>query len=361
MVEFSPKTRTIVKIRDKIAIKHFVYAVVLALGMSGCGRQGAAGPTPGQAIVHIGESYKTPSLQITVDSVKTVMHVGEEPFISKPADGGEFVAIRWSYKNISSKPISALEAPSIHLVSPDGTVYDTDTGASASYAAQMETDSKVLSDLNPGIKASDADVFEVSKQLFDPATWDILIKADQDTKIAFARPAVATPAAVPVSSPAVGPNGLIPVMGADATESRPASTNTDSVAIAAAPTTPVPAAVLPPAQEPPTPAGAIASAEVAKSPVNTGPAFDCGKAATNVEKLICATPALGQSDMELASFYKKNLIASAASDGAVNPNMLKQSQRAFLAVRNQCATVDCLSEAYRKRYEDLAQMGLVRE
>jgi uncharacterized protein YecT (DUF1311 family) len=342
-------------------IKHLIYAAVLMLGLSGCGKEDAAAPAPSQAIVHIGESYKTPSLQITVESAKIAMHVGEEPFTSKAAGGGEFVAIRWSYKNISSKPISAFETPSIHLVSPDGTVYDTDTGASASYAAQMDTDSKVLSDLNPGIKASDADVFEVSKQLFDPATWHILIKADRDMTIAFARPAVASPAAAPVSSAAVGPNGLIPVMGADAAEPHETTANTSSAAIAAAPTAPVAEPAPPPAQEPPAPVSAIAPTEAVKSPISMGPAFDCEKASTAVEKLICTTPALAQSDMELAGFYKKNLLASTASAGAVTPDALKLSQRAFLAVRNRCETVDCLSEAYRKRYEDLGQLGLVRE
>jgi TonB family protein len=113
---------------------------------------------------------------------------------SKAANGGIYIAIEWDYKNVSAKPINVFGMPSIHLLAPDGMQYDADAGASASFATEVHTDQKILSDLNPGISDSDADVFEVSKETFDPSTWRIVIEADgEDTTVAFANSGVAAP------------------------------------------------------------------------------------------------------------------------------------------------------------------------
>jgi uncharacterized protein YecT (DUF1311 family) len=85
------------------------------------------------------------------------------------------------------------------------------------------------------------------------------------------------------------------------------------------------------------------------------PSFDCSKASSVVEKLICSTPELATADAEMATFYKKNIAAS-GSDSAP----IRLGQRAFVAKRNQCSTVACVAEAYRARYEELAQLGYVR-
>jgi uncharacterized protein YecT (DUF1311 family) len=79
------------------------------------------------------------------------------------------------------------------------------------------------------------------------------------------------------------------------------------------------------------------------------PSFDCSKAGTQVEKLICANPQLASADADLAILYKK---AVAASRDSVLP-----AQRAFVAKRNLCTTAECVAEAYRSRYEELAAMG----
>jgi uncharacterized protein YecT (DUF1311 family) len=84
--------------------------------------------------------------------------------------------------------------------------------------------------------------------------------------------------------------------------------------------------------------------------------FDCAKAAADVEKLICSNSSLAADDVQLASFYKRNIAASGADAATI-----KQGQRAFIATRNKCSTVACISEAYRARYEELGQMGYVRE
>jgi len=143
----------------------------------------ASEPPP---VLKVGDSFSTPTFEIRIISAQVRSSVGDSMFNSQAGQGGIYVAIKWSYKNISKKPISAFDLPTLHLVSPDGTKYDTDLGASASYATELNTNAKVLSDLNPGIQVTDADVFEVSREQFNPELWKILVDADQEAEVKFA-------------------------------------------------------------------------------------------------------------------------------------------------------------------------------
>jgi hypothetical protein len=127
--------------------------------------------------VKVGEAFSTPTFEIQIRSAQARSSVGNYLFASQPSDGGVYIAIQW--------PVNAFRRPAVHLKAPDGTKYDPDLGASASYATELDLDSKVFSNLNPGIRVVDADVFEVSRQLFDPASWKILVDADRDTEVEF--------------------------------------------------------------------------------------------------------------------------------------------------------------------------------
>jgi uncharacterized protein len=78
-----------------------------------------------------------------------------------------------------------------------------------------------------------------------------------------------------------------------------------------------------------------------------GPAFNCAKASSKVEKMICADPALSSADSENADLYREVLQASE------NTNQVKQEQRQWLKARNVCQTVDCIGDAYNTRYNQL--------
>jgi uncharacterized protein YecT (DUF1311 family) len=97
------------------------------------------------------------------------------------------------------------------------------------------------------------------------------------------------------------------------------------------------------------------SAETSASP-SMSPSFDCAKAATNVEKMICANSSLAEADADLAMFYRQNLEASGAGTTS-----LRQSQRAFIVKRDQCSSEECVAEAYRARWEEIVQLGYVRQ
>ena len=73
--------------------------------------------------------------------------------------------------------------------------------------------------------------------------------------------------------------------------------------------------------------------------------FDCNKASTQVEKLICSTDDLSEADTRMANSYR--------AVRAENPDALDQ-QRAWLRnTRNSCKSTVCLREAYSIRINEL--------
>lgn len=83
-----------------------------------------------------------------------------------------------------------------------------------------------------------------------------------------------------------------------------------------------------------------------------GPSFDCAKASTRTEKMICADGELSGLDGELARAYRGAL---AKTDSAAS---LKTEQHAWLTnQRNKCFDVACLREAYEKRLAGLKELA----
>lgn len=77
--------------------------------------------------------------------------------------------------------------------------------------------------------------------------------------------------------------------------------------------------------------------------------FDCARATTPVEKLVCADAILSQADDDLAQAYGRAL-AQARQAGAV-----REAQRRWLAQeRNRCADLACLRASYARRLDVLA-------
>lgn len=75
--------------------------------------------------------------------------------------------------------------------------------------------------------------------------------------------------------------------------------------------------------------------------------FNCAKASSKVEKLICADAELGKLDQDLAEIYKEALAKVPA---------VKAEQRAWLAARNQCKDTACLKTAYNDRLLELTDL-----
>jgi uncharacterized protein YecT (DUF1311 family) len=81
-----------------------------------------------------------------------------------------------------------------------------------------------------------------------------------------------------------------------------------------------------------------------KASATASPSFDCKKATTRVEKLICANPELSNLDAVLAELYK---------EAVSKDRSIRDDQRAWNTEKNKCADVDCLKTAYQDRNSEL--------
>lgn len=76
--------------------------------------------------------------------------------------------------------------------------------------------------------------------------------------------------------------------------------------------------------------------------------FDCGKATSTVEKLICGNKELSLADARLVENYRK--LVEALSADAVELARQQQAQMTWLREsRNRCPDIDCLKSAYNWR------------
>jgi uncharacterized protein len=93
----------------------------------------------------------------------------------------------------------------------------------------------------------------------------------------------------------------------------------------------------------------LAGSIVAPAPRARAAGFDCAKAATPTEKLICGDPQLSQLDGQLAHAYRRAL------EGAGDPDKLRTEQHTWLRTeRNACADAACLKKVYAQRLTALA-------
>lgn len=75
--------------------------------------------------------------------------------------------------------------------------------------------------------------------------------------------------------------------------------------------------------------------------------FDCGKAQTKVEHIICDNPELSKLDDELSVAYK------AAQHDEKRVDSIKQAQKQWMKERNACVDTACVKRAYEERISSL--------
>lgn len=131
----------------------------------------------------IGEVVSSKKLEVTVTKSEEKSSVGNEYVNKQASEGGTLVAIQYTMKNVSDEPVGMFDYPTIKLVDEKGTEYSSDLDASGNYALETNIDnSKIMSDLNPGITVTGTDVYEVSKEMFGQGKWFIKI-GDQKVQI----------------------------------------------------------------------------------------------------------------------------------------------------------------------------------
>ncbi|MBQ7096507.1 MAG: DUF4352 domain-containing protein [Clostridia bacterium] len=161
-----------------------IVAVVIIGAFAGGGEEPVkTGEKKTEAQYAVKDIINTEKFEIVVTDVKTSKKVGGAYFNTEPSEGGIFVVLEWEYKNISDSPVAAFSCPSARLVDKNGTKYDADLDATASYATEIKLDRKVLSDLNPGIKVKDAQVFEISEEAYNAGGFSVKIVADKEIEV----------------------------------------------------------------------------------------------------------------------------------------------------------------------------------
>ena len=159
-----------------------IVALVIIGGALGGGDEEIATSTgntaevPVEKVYAVGEVVPTDQLEVTVSKIEERSSVGSQYVTKQASEGGIFVAIQYAMKNVSDEPVGMFDYPTIKLVDEKGTEYTSDIDASISYAVETDIDnSKVLSDLNPGISITDTEVYEISQESFASGQWFIEI------------------------------------------------------------------------------------------------------------------------------------------------------------------------------------------
>ncbi len=155
-----------------------LFLVTLAIACGGDSKGTVENGKPAMTY-KVGDIIKTGKFEIKVSSVKVRKSVGGEFLSEKAADGASFICVNFQYKNISKEPTSSAVKVK-HLLDPNGTKYDEASGASIHYQTENNFNTKVLSDVNPGITIKDGEVFEVANELWKNKGWKAVLDTDDD-------------------------------------------------------------------------------------------------------------------------------------------------------------------------------------
>jgi uncharacterized membrane protein YhaH (DUF805 family) len=230
------------KSKTGLVIGLVVLGVVIVAGLASVANKGGssgADKTGAPMPVALNQPASVGGVEVTVTGVSQTQRVGGELVNEEAAPGGVLVVVNYTVKNTSDKPVSAGDMPDLTLRDANGTVYKPDTGKTAAYATEANLTAKALSDLNPGLSITDAEVFEVSTNTFDPSKWVVMVG---DTAFAMQQQAVPNKPAPPQTT-------ATPSQTVEATQTQATASNTaDAVNVTVASFNNVPDAKAFPAQ-----------------------------------------------------------------------------------------------------------------
>jgi hypothetical protein len=134
-----------------------------------------------EIIYGVGETMVYPRIELIIVSVNHKKSVGGEFLNEVASEGAILITVDYKYKNTSPEPIRSFSKPRIKLIDNKGVEYNPDIGKSSVYAVEKNIDSKVISDLNPGITVNDVEVFEIGEKQFVEDKWTLLVSSDNET------------------------------------------------------------------------------------------------------------------------------------------------------------------------------------
>jgi hypothetical protein len=106
----------------------------------------------------------------------------------------------------------------------------------------------------------------------------------------------------------------------------------------------------------PPPPPVVAERPVAAPRPAANPSFDCSRARTRSERMVCGDAGLAELDREMSSrFY-----AALDQGGSGTRNALRKSRDRFLAYRDRCRDSACVAQAYRDRMDEIRDIAAGR-
>lgn len=169
---------------------HKSILIAALLLLSACGEAPTSQTTGGEAVaqpeakpIAIGETGKAESVEITIDSVKTMSQVGPAGIGPKAEATETFVVIKYRLKNTGGKALGIAERPVLSLIDATGQSFAADDMVGAMAMDSADAASFSL-DLNPGVSTKAVLVWKIAKAGFDKATWKVI--ANTDPALTFA-------------------------------------------------------------------------------------------------------------------------------------------------------------------------------
>ena len=93
----------------------------------------------------------------------------------------------------------------------------------------------------------------------------------------------------------------------------------------------------------------VPTTPVVAEPITWAPSFDCTKASTGAERLICNSRELSEIDVKMSQVFKKEINSS------VDKTPLKDSQRKWRKnTRDACSDSSCMLKAYQTRIDEIS-------
>lgn len=147
-------------------------------------------------------------------------------------------------------------------------------------------------------------------------------------------------------------NGAEPIIYRLATVGGVRSAQASRPSVPAPPTAPPPAPLATGSAEPPRTAPRPA-AEPRPAPAAARPSFDCRRAGSRSERMVCSDAGLAARDRRMASqFYS----ALAGADSRAR-RALRASRDRFLAYRERCGSAACVAQAYDDRMDEIRDIA----
>ena len=130
-------------------------------------------------IISTNETITYDNIEVAVESLEIKKSFSDNTGIltATAQNGATLVAIVVRYKNVGKDAVNPFSLPQFKLVSPDGVEIEFDLGKSAALAGIKNIDSKVLSDISPGLRSQDTYVFEVDEGDLASKGWKFKVGA----------------------------------------------------------------------------------------------------------------------------------------------------------------------------------------